>query len=85
MSYRDELYWLVMALALILAQVDEQINEALGRQVRWTNLIRAGVPREHLLTHDLDQLLADREAVLRVAYWERQQQTQADAVVDLTS
>ena len=84
LSYRDELYWLVMALALILAQVDEQINEALGRQVRWTNLIRAGVPREHLLTQDLDQLLADREAVLRVAYWERQQQTQADAVVDLT-
>jgi hypothetical protein len=73
-----------MALALIIAQVDERINKALGRQVRWTNLIRAGVPRELLPTQDLDQLLANREGVLRDAYWERQQQTQADAVVDLT-
>ena len=73
-----------MALALIIAQVDERINRALGRQVRWSNLIRAGVPREVLLEEDLDQLLADREVVLRAAYWERQQQTQADAVVDLT-
>ena len=73
-----------MALALILAQVDEQINEALGRQVRWTNLIRAGVPRELLLTQDLDQLLADREATLRLSYFERQQQSLEGAVIDLT-
>ena len=85
LSYRDESYWPVMAVALIIAQVDERINKVLAEQVRWTNLIRAGVPRKLLLTQDLDQLLADREAALRVAYWERQQQTQADAVVDLTS
>ena len=84
MSYRAEFHWSVMASALIIAQVDERINRALGRQVRWTNLIRAGVPRELPLTQDLDQLLADHEVVLRAAYWDRQQQTHADAVVDLT-
>ena len=87
MSWRAAFSWHVMpfdALALIIRQVDERMNKVLGEQVRWTNLIRAGVQRELLLTQDLDQLLADREAVLRVAYWERQQQTQADAVVDLT-
>ena len=73
-----------MALALIIAQVDERINRALGRQVWLTNLIRAGVSREVLLQANLDQLLADREVVLRATYWERQQQTQANAVVDLT-
>jgi cell division protein ZapA (FtsZ GTPase activity inhibitor) len=72
------------ALALIIRQVDERMNKVLGEQVRWTNLIRAGVPRELMLTHDLDQLLSDREAALRVSYWERQQQTQSDAIADLT-
>jgi hypothetical protein len=73
-----------MAVALIIAQVDERTNKVLAEQVRRTNLIRAGVPRKLLLTQDLDQLLANREAALRVAYWERQQQTESDAVVDLT-
>jgi hypothetical protein len=74
----------MMAVALIITQVDEHTNKVLAEQVRRTNLIRAGVPRKLLLIQDLDQLLANREAALRVAYWERQQQTESDAVVDLT-
>ena len=73
-----------MSVVAILAQVDERISKVLAEQVRWTNLIRAGVPRELMLTQDLDQLLSDREAALRVSYWERQQQTQSDAIADLT-
>ena len=63
---------------------DEQRRLVLCERVKRTNLANAGVARALLVSHNLDQLLADREAVLRVAYWERQQQTQADAVVDLT-
>jgi hypothetical protein len=47
-------------------------------------LANAGVARALLVSHNLDQLLADREATLRLSYFERQQQSLEGAVIDLT-
>ena len=45
-----------MSAAAILAQVDERLREVLGEQVKRTNLVKAGVPRELL---ELNLVLKD--------------------------
>ena len=63
---------------------DEQRRLVLCERVKRTNLANAGVARALLVSHNLDQLLADREATLRLSYFERQQQSLEGAVIDST-
>jgi hypothetical protein len=66
------------------SESDEQRREVLCERVKRSNLANAGGLRELLASQNLDELVEDLEAALRVSYLERQQQSPQDAAIDLT-